>query len=363
MIFDDWRSWTHNKNNALLIAGPCSAESPEQLMQVGTHLSQLGIGVMRAGAWKPRTRPNSFEGKGVEALKWLKAVKQQVPIKVATEVATPQHAEAALKYGIDILWIGARTTVNPFLVQEIANAVEGVDLPILVKNPINPDLALWQGALERIYNTGNKKIAAIHRGFSSYQKSKFRNTPSWQIAIELKSNFPSLPLICDPSHIAGNRDMIFEVSQKALDLGYDGLMIETHPNPEQALSDADQQVTPEGLSKIISQLRFAKKHSNDALFISQLEQLREKIDHIDQELIEVLSLRKQLIEKIGDYKKENNVTVFQLERWNEILNSRTAWGNGKNLTSEFIQEIYKAIHDESIRIQTEIMGQETEKKK
>lgn len=363
MIFDDWRSWTNNKNNALLIAGPCSAESPEQLTQVGTHLHQMGIGIMRAGVWKPRTRPNSFEGKGVEALKWLQTLKQQIPIKVATEVASPQHVEAALKYGIDVLWLGARTTVNPFLVQEIANALQGVNIPLMVKNPINPELALWQGAIERIYNSGNKKVAAIHRGFSSYQKSKFRNTPSWQIAIELKSKFPSLPLICDPSHIAGNRDMIYEVSQKALDLDYDGLIIETHPNPELALSDADQQVSLEGLSKIIDQLRFAKKYSNDALFISQLEQLREKIDHIDQELIEVLSIRKQLIEKIGDYKKENNVTVFQLERWNEILNSRTTWGNGKNLTTAFIQEIYRAIHDESIRIQTEIMGQETEKKK
>ncbi|MEQ8362724.1 MAG: bifunctional 3-deoxy-7-phosphoheptulonate synthase/chorismate mutase type II [Cyclobacteriaceae bacterium] len=363
MIFDDWQSWTQNKNNALLIAGPCSAESPEQLIQVGTHLTQLGIGIMRAGVWKPRTRPNSFEGHGVEALQWLQELKQQLPLKIATEVASPQHIDAALKYGVDVLWLGARTTVNPFLVQEIANALQGIEIPIMIKNPINPELALWQGAIERIYNTGNKKIAAIHRGFSTYQKSKFRNTPSWQIAIELKSNFPSLPLICDPSHIAGNREMIFEVSQKALDLGYDGLMIETHPRPEEALSDADQQVSLEGLSKIINELRFAKKHSSDALFISQLEQLREKIDHMDQELIEVLSIRKQLIEKIGDYKKENNVTVFQLERWNEILNSRTAWGSSKNLTSDFIQEIYKAIHDESIRIQTEIMGQETEKKK
>lgn len=363
MIFDDWRSWTNNKNNALLIAGPCSAENPDQLIQVATHLHELGIGIMRAGVWKPRTRPHSFEGKGVEALKWLQALKKQLPIKVATEVASPQHAEAALKYGIDVLWLGARTTVNPFLVQEIANALQGVDLPVLVKNPINPELALWQGAIERIYNTGNKKVAAVHRGFSTYQKPKFRNTPSWQIPIELKSNFSSLPLICDPSHIAGNREMIFEVSQKALDLGYDGLMIETHPNPENALSDADQQVSLEGLSSIISQLRFAKKYSDDALFISQLEQLREKIDHIDQELVEVLSIRKQLIEKIGDYKKENNVTVFQLERWNEILNSRTQWGNGKNLSSEYIQEIYKTIHDESVRIQTEIMGKEAEKKK
>ncbi|GAB1446919.1 MAG: bifunctional 3-deoxy-7-phosphoheptulonate synthase/chorismate mutase type II [Cyclobacteriaceae bacterium] len=363
MIFDDWRSWTYSKNNALLIAGPCSAESPSQLALVNTHLSQMGIGIMRAGVWKPRTRPNSFEGKGTEALKWLQELKQQTPIKIATEVATPQHVEATLKYGIDVLWLGARTTVNPFQVQEIANALQGVDLPILIKNPINPELALWQGAIERIYNSGNKKVAAIHRGFSTYQKSKYRNTPSWQIAIELKSNFPTLPLICDPSHIAGKRQMIFEVSQKALDLGYDGLMIEAHPDPEKALSDADQQVSLDDLSKIISQLRFADKHSKDAVFISHLEQLREKIDHIDQELVEILSLRKQLIEKIGEYKKENNVTIFQLERWNEILHSRTVWGNGRNLDTEFIQKIYKTIHDESIRIQTEMMSKETEKKK
>lgn len=355
MIFEDWQGWTNHKINALLMAGPCSAESPEQLIAVALQLNDLGISIMRAGVWKPRTRPNSFEGKGLEALKWLQSVKQQVPIKVATEVATPQHVEAALKYGIDVLWLGARTTVNPFLVQEIANALRGVDLPILVKNPINPELALWQGAIERIYNSGNKKVAAIHRGFSTYQKSKFRNTPSWQIPIELKTNFPSLPLLCDPSHISGNRNMIYEISQKALDLGYDGLMIETHPTPETALSDADQQVNFKELKEIINRLRFTKKHSNDALFISQLEELREKIDQVDQELVEILSLRKQLIEKIGDYKKDNNVTVFQLERWNEILSSRTEWGNRKNLSGEFIQEIYRTIHDESIRIQTEIM--------
>lgn len=343
------------------MAGPCSAESPEQLIAVALQLNDLGISIMRAGVWKPRTRPNSFEGKGLEALKWLQSVKQQVPIKVATEVATPQHVEAALKYGIDVLWLGARTTVNPFLVQEIANALRGVDLPILVKNPINPELALWQGAIERIYNSGNKKVAAIHRGFSTYQKSKFRNTPSWQIPIELKTNFPSLPLLCDPSHISGNRNMIYEISQKALDLGYDGLMIETHPTPETALSDADQQVNFKELKEIINRLRFTKKHSNDALFISQLEELREKIDQVDQELVEILSLRKQLIEKIGDYKKDNNVTVFQLERWNEILSSRTEWGNRKNLSGEFIQEIYRTIHDESIRIQTEIMRKGVEK--
>ena len=363
MDIKDWRSWMLSDNQALLIAGPCSAESPEQLNITATWLNKLGIEVMRAGVWKPRTRPNSFEGKGEEALGWLQQLKKAVPIKIATEVASPAHIEAALKYGIDILWIGARTTVNPFMVQEIANSLKGVDLPILIKNPINPELALWQGAIERVYNAGISKVAAVHRGFSSYQKSKYRNIPSWQIAIELKSNFPTLPLICDPSHIAGNRNMIMEVSQKALDLGYDGLMIETHPNPDVALSDAEQQMSLLSFEELINQLRFTKKHSNNALFISQLEQLREKIDQIDQELVEILSMRKQLIEKIGEYKKDNNVTVFQLERWNEILNSRMEWGKSKKLSPKFIQEVYSAIHDESIRIQTEIMGKETENRK
>ena len=347
----------------MIIAGPCSAESPEQLLTIAIQLQKLGIDIMRAGVWKPRTRPNSFEGNGEEALTWLSEVKKKVPIKMATEVASPKHVETALKYDMDVLWLGARTTVNPFLVQEIANALRGIDIPILVKNPINPELALWRGSIERINNTGITKIAAVHRGFSSYQKSKYRNIPSWQIAIELKSNFPELPLICDPSHISGNRDMILEVSQKALDLGYDGLMIETHPNPVMALSDPDQQVPLSTFGNLLEQLRFTKKHSDDALFISQLEQLRERIDQLDQEIIEILSMRKQLIENIGNYKKENNVTVFQLERWNEIINTRMEWGKSKNLSTQYIQEIYKAIHDESIRIQTEIMGKETEKTK
>ncbi len=362
MDFEDWRSWSNSKNQALLIGGPCSAESPEQLITVAKHLQGLGIDFMRAGVWKPRTRPNAFEGMGVDALRWAMEVKRQVPIKMATEVASSQHVEAALEYGIDVLWLGARTTVNPFLVQEIANALKGIDIPILIKNPINPDLALWQGAIERIYNAGIKKIAAVHRGFSNYQKSRFRNSPTWQIAIELKSNFPKLPLVCDPSHIAGDRSMILEVSQKALDLGYDGLMIETHPDPSNALSDADQQVSLHSFTEIIQQLRFAIKHSDNVLFISQLEELREKIDHIDEELIEILAIRKQMIEKIGDYKKENNVTVFQLDRWNEIQNTRSLWGKVKGLSEEYVRAIYRTIHDESIRIQTEALNKKTEKK-
>ena len=363
MKIEDWRSWNRGTYPVLMIGGPCSAESPGQLLQVARYLHNLNIDMMRAGVWKPRTRPNSFEGKGVEALQWIQQVKAEVPIKVATEVASPQHVEAALKHGIDAVWIGARTTVNPFLVQDIASALQGADIPVFIKNPINPDLALWQGAIERILTAGTTKTAAIHRGFSSYQKSRFRNSPTWQIAIELKTNFPDLPLICDPSHISGKREMILEVSQKALDLGYDGLMIETHPDPEHALSDADQQVSLDGFKEIINGLRFSIRHSSDAFFISQLEQLREKIDHIDEELIEILSIRKQLIEKIGDYKKENNVTIFQLERWNEIQSSRSLWGKLKGLSPDYIHALYTTIHDESIRIQTEASNQVTEKKK
>lgn len=318
---------------------------------------------MRAGVWKPRSRPDTFEGKGLIALEWLKDLKNEVEIKVATEVASPDHVEKALKNGIDILWLGARTTVNPFLVQEIASSLKGIDIPVLVKNPINPDLALWIGALERINKSGITKLAAVHRGFFSYQKSQFRNPPTWWIPLELKTKYPELFLICDPSHIAGNRQMIFDIAQKALDLGYDGLMIETHPNPAQALSDAEQQLSFDDFVKLISELHVVASHSTDALFINQLEQLREKIDHLDQELIEVLSARMKLTEHIGAYKKENNVTIFQLERWNEIMKTRPEWGLTRSLSHDFIRELYIKIHDESIRIQTEIKNTVEEQKK
>lgn len=363
MEIDEWKKWGQSGHPALIIGGPCSAESPDQILATAKHLLDNGVHIMRAGVWKPRTRPNSFEGKGHEALRWLAEVKKQTAIKVAIEVASPQHLEAALSYGVDIVWLGARTTVNPFLVQDIASSLKGVKIPVLVKNPINPDIALWQGALERISNAGVTQLAAVHRGFSNYQKSKFRNSPAWQIPIQLKSNFPTLPLICDPSHIAGNRNLIGEISQKALDLGYDGLMVETHPSPDAALSDAEQQLSLDQFSELLQQLRFSERHSNDALFISQLEDLREKIDYLDEELIEILALRKELIERIGDYKKENNVTVFQLERWNEIRNSRPEWGSTKGLSPEFIHSIYRTIHDESIRVQTEIMNKQAENKK
>jgi chorismate mutase len=347
-------SYPHSK--PLVIAGPCSAESPEQLLTVAQALKNLGIPIMRAGVWKPRTRPNQFEGMGTEALRWIQEVKREIDIDFATEVASPQHVEEACKAGIDVLWLGARTTVNPFVVQEIANALKGVDKIVLVKNPINPDLALWIGALERVNHAGIEKLGAIHRGFSSFQKSQFRNPPLWQIPLELKSRYPELPLIGDPSHITGNRNMIFDISQKALDLGYDGLMIETHPNPDAALSDAAQQITPARLKEILSSLRVSAQHSSNVVFLNKLEALREKIDHLDQELIDTLATRSQLIEQIGEYKKENNVTIFQLERWNEIMQTRPEWGKQSNLFPDFIRELYTIIHNESIRVQTEIMN-------
>lgn len=356
MNFTNWTSNYTQPGQPLIIAGPCSAESPEQLLSVAQSVKQLGIEIMRAGVWKPRTRPNHFEGKGIEALRWIQQIKNEVDIQFAVEVASPLHVEQACEAGIDVLWLGARTTVNPFMVQEIANAMKGIDKAVLIKNPINPDLALWIGAIERVYHVGIQKLGAIHRGFSSFQKSRYRNQPLWQIPLELKAAYPNLPLIGDPSHITGNRNMIFEISQKALDLGYDGLMIETHPDPDHALSDAAQQVTPARLAEILDQLRVSKKSSSNAIFLNQLEALREKIDNLDQELIEILATRSKLIEKIGEYKKENNVTVFQLERWNEIMKTRPEWGEQSQLAKEFIQELYRVIHDESIRVQTEIMN-------
>ena len=356
MKSENWISEYANGHQPFVIAGPCSAEGPEQLLHVANAASKLGIRIMRAGVWKPRTRPNSFEGKGAEAFQWIKAVKKETGIAFAIEIATPAHIELACEAGVEVLWIGARTTVNPFTVQELADALQGLDKIVLVKNPINPDLALWMGALERIHRAGITKLGAIHRGFSSFQKSRFRNQPLWQIPLELKVNYPDIPLIADPSHIAGNREMIYEVSQKALDLDYDGLMIETHPDPDRALSDAQQQITPETLAGILSQLRVSDRSSSNALFVNQLVSLRDKIDHIDQEVVEMLSTRMKLTEKIGDYKKENQVTVFQLERWNEIMTTRPEWARQAKLNPEFIRELYKIIHDESIRIQTEIMN-------
>lgn len=343
------------KQQPLLIAGPCSAETEEQVMQTAKALSEQDIDLFRAGIWKPRSRPNSFEGVGFKGLEWLARVKREFGLRVTTEVATGKHVEEALKHGIDVLWIGARTTVNPFAVQVIADALQGVQIPVMIKNPVNPDLALWIGALERIYNAGITDIAAIHRGFSSYEKTKYRNQPLWQIPIELKSRFRNLPLIVDPSHISGNRELLFPVTQQALDLGYDGIMIESHPDPDNALSDAEQQVTPDGLKEILVKLQVRKKNYDDQELVNRAEDLRFKIDAADQDIIQALARRMELVEQIGQYKKQNNVQVLQISRWKEIFKSRAEWARQLKLNPDFVAELYKLIHVESIRTQTQIM--------
>ncbi len=356
-----FQSWGLKSPRPLIIAGPCSAESISQLRETAKAISDLNIEVMRAGVWKPRSRPNNFEGAGVEALKWIGEIQSEFDIKFVIEVAKPQHVELALAHDINLMWIGARTTVNPFAVQEIADALKGIDIPILVKNPINPDIELWQGGIERVLSAGITKVAAVHRGFSFFQESKFRNPPAWQIPIELKRRMPEIPLICDPSHICGSRDNILEIAQKAIDLNYDGLMIETHPDPDKAFSDAEQQVTPSRLAEILHTIKIRDEKSVNQVFINQLEQLREEIDDIDREIIEAIGTRMRIIEKIGDYKKDNNVTVFQLERWKEILETRPQWGKAKLLDKNFIEELYKVIHSESIKIQTDILNKNTAK--
>ncbi|MBB6610891.1 bifunctional 3-deoxy-7-phosphoheptulonate synthase/chorismate mutase type II [Pontibacter sp. Tf4] len=344
----------------VIIAGPCSAESEEQVMQTAMALREQQVDVFRAGIWKPRSRPNSFEGIGLQGLQWLGRVKRELGMRVSTEVATARHVEEALKQEIDILWIGARTTVNPFAVQEVADALRGANVPVLVKNPVNPDLALWIGALERVYNAGITDMAAIHRGFSSYEKSKYRNVPLWQIPIELKSRFKQLPLIVDPSHIAGNRELLLPVAQKALDLGYDGIMIETHPDPANALSDPEQQVTPAGLQQILSQLQVRKTTYDDQELINLAEKLRLQIDEADQQILRALARRMELVEQIGHYKKQNNVQVLQISRWKEIFRSRPDWAKELGMNPDFVAELYRLIHVESIRMQTRIMNDKSE---
>jgi len=348
--------WLPNLKKPFVIAGPCSAETPEQLMTTAKALKQFNVDVLRAGIWKPRTRPNGFEGQGVEALKWIKDVKEETGLPFATEVGSALHVEVALKYGVDILWIGARTTVNPFSVQEIADSLKGVDIPVLVKNPMNPDLNLWIGALERIHNAGIKKFGAIHRGFSSFEKTKFRNVPNWQIPFEFRRQLPNVPLICDPSHIGGSRDLIYDISQRALDLNFDGLIIESHIDPDNAWSDAAQQVTPDRLGQILSELKYKKESSTDTEFVTHLDELRTKINNLDKELVETLSHRQVLSNKIGEYKRDNNVTTFQVDRWNEIFNTRKEWAKKLDVSEDFVAEVFKLIHEESVRRQEEIIS-------
>lgn len=342
----------------IVIAGPCGAESEEQVLETALLLKQQGVDAIRAGIWKPRTRPGSFEGMGADALKWVKNAGIATDLPVMVEVASPKHIEQALKAKIDILWLGARTTVNPFLMQELADVLQGVDIPVFVKNPVNPDLSLWIGAIERIHRAGINKIAAIHRGFSSYENHTYRNKPNWEIPIELRRRFPDLPLFCDPSHICGNTFMLEYVSQFALDLQYDGLMIESHREPQVALSDANQQLTPAELGEMLSRLLVRKPMADDPVELSRLEDLRDQIDEADHELLSILAKRMEVARNIGKHKYYNNIAILQPKRWQEIINSRTKMGESKRLTNEFILKLYNLIHQESIFQQTDQMIEE-----
>ncbi|MBS1507634.1 MAG: bifunctional 3-deoxy-7-phosphoheptulonate synthase/chorismate mutase type II [Bacteroidetes bacterium] len=342
----------------IIISGPCSAETEEQMVATAKQIAATGkVHALRAGIWKPRTRPGQYEGAGDIGLNWLMTAKKETGLPVTTEVANAAHVEACLKAGVDILWVGARTTVNPFSVQEIADSLKGVDIPVMVKNPVNPDLELWIGALERLNKAGITRMAAIHRGFSSFEKGPFRNLPMWDIAIELKTRFPELDIICDPSHISGNRDLIAFVSQKALDLDMAGLMIESHINPDAAWSDAKQQVTPAVLGKIISELVVRSTSSEDKSFKDTLSVLRDQIDHLDDEIMQKLSSRMKISEKIGQYKKDNNVTILQVNRWEEIIKTRVTLGKAMGLDEGFTRDLLRLIHHESIQVQTKIMNQ------
>lgn len=351
------RSWLDalQLSHPLVIAGPCSAETEEQMLKIAHQLKNTDVSVMRAGVWKPRTRPGNFEGVGALGLKWLKKAKEETGLLTATEVANAHHVELALEQDVDILWVGARTTVSPFIVQEIADAVKGTDKIILVKNPVNSDLALWLGAVERFHEVGITKLGVIHRGFSTYEKTKYRNNPEWQIPIDLQNKFPDLPLILDPSHIAGRRDIIFELSQTALDLNYDGLMIETHPDPDNAWSDAEQQITPDTLMEIMRNLKVRKTEGDGKDYKNTLEMKRTQIDLIDDQIIGLLAKRMKIVDTIGELKKINNVAILQVKRWNEIMERMIAEGTQNQLSEEFVVDVFKAIHQESINHQKKVM--------
>lgn len=349
-------SFFTQKGKPFIVAGPCSAETREQVLAIAEAVQQLPLHLFRAGVWKPRTRPGSFEGMGEEALQWLKEVKQTYNIPITIEVATPSHVELALKYGVDVVWLGARTTVNPFQVQRIADALQGVDIPIMVKNPVNPDVDLWQGAIERIAAAGIKDIAAIHRGFSTYNAaSVYRNQPNWPIPIELKRRLPEMTIICDPSHITGNRDLVADIAQKAMNMGFEGLMIETHNHPPAALSDSAQQITPAALGELLAQLVVP---TNSGMGLSKgmgMEYLRQVMDGVDAEIIDLIARRIELSEKIGHLKKECNMTAYQPERWNDIVDTRGKRAEQLGISKEFILELYEKIHHYSISKQLEIL--------
>lgn len=350
------KQWMNISDRPIIISGPCSAESEKQILATARKLANIPkVTVFRAGIWKPRTRPNYFEGVGVKGLKWLQKVKSETGLKTAVEVASPQHVEQCLTHNIDMVWLGARTVVNPFSVQEITSALRGVDIPILIKNPINPDLKLWIGAIERIIQAGIHKIIAVHRGFSIGEHTQYRNLPMWEIPIELKRIIPEIPIFSDPSHICGNTKLVFIISQKAMDLNMDGLMIETHYSPKNALSDANQQLTPKQLINLINGL-VIRKPFGSIEFQDKLENLRANIDEIDSKLLDILAQRMKVVKEIGAYKKDHKITIFQLKRWSFIIEDRLKTGMYYGLEKEFLLKMLEIIHLESMRLQTDILN-------
>ena len=354
----EMRKWLDDfkLDHPLVIAGPCSAETEDQVLNIANQLKDTDVSAFRAGIWKPRTKPGMFEGVGAIGLKWLQKVKNETGLQISTEVANSTHVKLALEHDIDILWIGARSTVSPFIVQEIADALKGTEKIVLVKSPVNPDLSLWMGGIERLHSSNIKNLGLIHRGFSTYEKSKYRNIPEWQIPVEVMNRFPDLPMICDPSHISGNRNLIFDVSQTALDLNYDGLMIETHSDPDNAWSDASQQVTPNRLVEIMKDLKMRKITTDEEEYQNNLIDLRAKIDVIDHALLENLGKRMKISDNIGEIKRSNNVAVLQNKRWNEILGKMILEGEKLDLSEEFILKLFKAIHQESINRQEKVIN-------
>ena len=341
----------------LIISGPCSAETEEQVVETATRLAKTGkVDVLRAGIWKPRTKPGMFEGIGVKGLPWLANARKITGLPIAVEVATAKHVEMALQFDVDILWIGARTTVNPFSVQEVCDALRGTNVPVLIKNPINPDLELWSGGIERLQKAGVKEIGMIHRGFSNYGNTEFRNAPMWHLPIEMKRRFPDMLIICDPSHICGNRTGLQEIDQKSIDLDFGGLMIESHIDPDKAWSDAKQQVTPERLAEMLGELIWRTETSDEKEFVTALSKLREQINHIDDELLVLIGQRMKIADKIGEYKRENNITILQTNRWNEILEKAFVKGSKLGLSKDFITKYFDAVHMESISHQNKIMN-------
>ncbi|MGM9700622.1 MAG: bifunctional 3-deoxy-7-phosphoheptulonate synthase/chorismate mutase type II [Prevotella sp.] len=341
-----------DNNRPIVIAGPCSAETEEQVMKTARDLAAKGCHNFRAGVWKPRTKPGGFEGNGEKALPWMKQVKEETGMLVATEVAKPEHVELCMKYGIDILWVGARTAANPFAMQDLADAMKGIEVPVLVKNPVNPDLELWIGAMERLNQAGVKRMAAVHRGFSSFDKKIYRNLPMWQIPMELHRRIPNLPIFCDPSHIGGRRELVAPLCQQAMDLGFDGLLVESHCSPDEAWSDARQQVTPDVLDYILNILVVRDEH----VTTEGIAMLRKQIDEMDTELMNLLAKRMRVCREIGQYKKEHNMTVFQANRYTEILDKRGAQGALLGMSPEFIAQVFENVHEESVRQQVEILN-------